>query len=324
MAEQVRGDHRVLGGEPRDDVAPRAAPSPRRRAAAAAPDPPRPTGRSPDGRAGRSTRAGPAPRSHRLTALPARLPAAPGGAGASPGWQTPKRRRPGGEDARWPRPTKVARRRAEEAQEVDLRARARAPAARAGQAPGARQGQRAAGRGRLRGPRRGRQGRRDQAHHGGDEPAGHARRRAAGAERPRAHAVVLPALRRPAAGGRGDRPVRPQLVQPRRRRAGDGLLHGRRVRGVHARLPAVRGDAPAVGDPAAQVLVLGLRRRAGAPVPGAPRRTPRSTGSSARWTSSRAAAGSTTRAPRTRCSPARTPSAARGGWSRPTTSAARG
>jgi polyphosphate kinase len=33
----------------------------------------------------------------------------------------------------------------------------------------------------------------------------------------RAHAVVLPALRFPPAGGRRDRAVRPELVQPRRR-----------------------------------------------------------------------------------------------------------
>ena len=58
------------------------------------------------------------------------------------------------------------------------------------------------------------------------------RGRAAGAQRPRAHAVVLPALRVAPAGGRRDRAVRPQLVQPRRRRARDGLLHRRPVRGV--------------------------------------------------------------------------------------------
>ncbi|MCK7496626.1 MAG: hypothetical protein MZW92_41215 [Comamonadaceae bacterium] len=34
-----------------------------------------------------------------------------------------------------------------------------------------------------------------------------------------AHAVVLPALRAAPAGGRRDRALRPQLVQPRRRRA---------------------------------------------------------------------------------------------------------
>ena len=36
---------------------------------------------------------------------------------------------------------------------------------------------------------------------------------------PREDAVVLPALRRAPAGGRRDRDLRPQLVQPRRRRA---------------------------------------------------------------------------------------------------------
>ena len=49
-------------------------------------------------------------------------------------------------------------------------------------------------------------------------------RGAAQAERARKHAVVLPALRAAPAGRRRDRAVRPQLVQPRRRRDGDGLL----------------------------------------------------------------------------------------------------
>ena len=62
---------------------------------------------------------------------------------------------------------------------------------------------------------------------------------AAGAERPRAHAVVLPALRRAPAGGRRDGAVRPQLVQPRRRRARDGLLQRRRsTRSSSARCPS--------------------------------------------------------------------------------------
>ena len=56
-----------------------------------------------------------------------------------------------------------------------------------------------------------------------------------------ARPVVLPALRRaPAHGGR-DRPLRPQLVQPRGRRARDGLLHGGRVPGVHA--PGARSSS---------------------------------------------------------------------------------
>ena len=45
------------------------------------------------------------------------------------------------------------------------------------------------------------------------------------AERPRADAVVLPALHRTPPGRRRDHPVRPQLVQPGRRRTGHGVLH---------------------------------------------------------------------------------------------------
>ena len=124
----------------------------------------------------------------------------------------------------------------------------------------------------LRGPRRRRQGRRDQADHRADQPAHVPGRRAAGADRAREDAVVLPALRRAPPGRRRDRAVRPLVVQPRRRRAGDGVLHRGRVRGVHALVPRVRADARALGDPADQVLVLGLRRGAGAPLPGARRR----------------------------------------------------
>ena len=69
------------------------------------------------------------------------------------------------------------------------------------------------------------QGRDDQAHHRAAEPARVHGRRARHAVRPREHAVVLPALRRPPAGRGRDRHLRPQLVQPRRRRARDGLLH---------------------------------------------------------------------------------------------------
>ena len=74
-----------------------------------------------------------------------------------------------------------------------------------------------------------------------------ARRRGAGeAERAGAHPVVLPALHRAPAGRRGDRAVRPVLVQPGRRRAGHGLLHPRRVPGVHAPGAGVRADAGAL------------------------------------------------------------------------------
>ena len=43
--------------------------------------------------------------------------------------------------------------------------------------------------------------------------------------------MVFPALRPAPAGRRRDRAVRPQLVQPRRRRARHGLLHRRGIRG---------------------------------------------------------------------------------------------
>ena len=80
-------------------------------------------------------------------------------------------------------------------------------------------------------------------------------------------AVVLPALRRAPARGRGDRAARPLLVQPRRRRAGDGVLHaGRSTTGSCTR-PDLRADARRRRHPAAQVLVLGQRPRAGAAVP---------------------------------------------------------
>ena len=76
---------------------------------------------------------------------------------------------------------------------------------------------------RVRGPRRGGQGRHDQALHRAPEPP---RRHGGGAdqaERAGTDPVVLPALRAaPARGGR-DRHVRPLLVQPGGRGAGDGL-----------------------------------------------------------------------------------------------------
>ncbi len=128
------------------------------------------------------------------------------------------------------------------------------------------------GRHPLRGPRRGRQGRRHQAHHAEPQPA---RRPGRGPARPhgaREDAVVLPALRRPPAGGRRDGPLRPQLVQPGRRRPRHGLRHRGRGRGVLPLLPGVRAHARALGDHPHQVLVLGQRRGAGATLPGPHRR----------------------------------------------------
>ncbi len=61
------------------------------------------------------------------------------------------------------------------------------------------------------------------------EPAHLPRRGARDADGARARPMVLSALRRPLAGAWRNRPVRPQLVQPRRRRTCHGLLHAGRV-----------------------------------------------------------------------------------------------
>ena len=98
-------------------------------------------------------------------------------------------------------------------------------ARRARQAAGMGQAQGPQGLHHLRGPRRRRQGRHDQGDHRARQPARVSRRRAAGADRAREVADVHPALHAAPAGGRRGRDLRPQLVQPRRRRARDGLLH---------------------------------------------------------------------------------------------------
>ena len=148
-----------------------------------------------------------------------------------------------------------------------VRGRGLPAADRAGQAAGVDQGHRRPDRGDLRGAGRGRQGRHDQADHRVPQPAGRPDRRAAQPDRAGARPVVLPALHRPPPGQGRDRHLRPLLVQPRRRRAGDGLLHRRGVRPVHDPDPDLRADADRRRDPAAEVLVLGLRRRAAEAVP---------------------------------------------------------
>jgi hypothetical protein len=69
----------------------------------------------------------------------------------------------------------------------------------------------------FEGPRRRRQGRRHQAHHPAAQPACLQGRGALGPDRARTHPVVFSALRLTPAGRRRNRPVRPELVQPRRR-----------------------------------------------------------------------------------------------------------
>ena len=79
-------------------------------------------------------------------------------------------------------------------------------------------------------------------------------------------AVVLPALRRPPAQRRRDRAVRPVLVQPRRRGAGDGLLQSDPVPRLHARDPRARADARPLRHPPREAVVLRVPCRAGGPV----------------------------------------------------------
>ena len=76
----------------------------------------------------------------------------------------------------------------------------------------------------VRGPRRRRQGRHHQGAHRKGEPAGVPCRGPARAVRPAKIPAVHAALYRAISGRRRDRDLRPQLVQPRRRRICDGLL----------------------------------------------------------------------------------------------------
>ena len=84
----------------------------------------------------------------------------------------------------------------------------------------------------VRGPRHGRQGRRDQADHRALQPARVPACGAAGTLRPREEPALHPALHGPLSGRGRDHPVRSLLVQPGRRRAGDGLLHRRAIRAL--------------------------------------------------------------------------------------------
>ena len=130
-----------------------------------------------------------------------------------------------------------------------------------------------AGRRALRGPGRRRQGRRDQDDHRRAQPSRRTRRRPRRPHRAREDAVVFPALRGAPARGRRDGLLRPQLVQPRRRRARHGVLHGAEEYEEFLRsCPEFERMLDPLGDPAVQVLVLGERGGAGAAVRRAPRR----------------------------------------------------
>ena len=117
-----------------------------------------------------------------------------------------------------------------------VRQGARAPARGAGRAPGVGQAHGGQGLRAIRGARRRRQGRDHQAPHRAHQPARLPRGGAAGADRAGEVADVHPALPAPPPRRRRGRALRPQLVQPRGGRAGDGL----HPRGRRRELPAVR------------------------------------------------------------------------------------
>jgi Polyphosphate kinase 2 (PPK2) len=71
------------------------------------------------------------------------------------------------------------------------------------------------------------------------------------------------------AGGRRNRVVRPQLVQPRRRRTCHGFLHRGRLRGVLPHCAGIRADAGPVRHHSAEILVLDHRSGAELALPDA-------------------------------------------------------
>ena len=178
----------------------------------------------------------------------------------------------------------------------------------------------------VRGPRHRRQGRRDRRDRRAPQSAPVPRRRAAQAERARERRSGISSATSPHLPGAGrDRPVRPQLVQPRRRRAGDGLRHADAGRGLPARRR--RRSRSMLVDDGILLFKYWLccdQDAAG----GALRRTPatiRSSAGSCRRSISRRASNydDYTRRAR-RCSRPRTPSTRRGRWSISTTRSAAG
>ena len=101
---------------------------------------------------------------------------------------------------------------------------------------------------------------------GVSEPENRQDRGTAHTQRARARPVVLPALHRSSAEQGRDRALRSVLVQPRRRGEGDGFLYARGVLPIHAADPDFRADADRRRHHAPQILVLGLRQRATAPL----------------------------------------------------------
>ena len=189
----------------------------------------------------------------------------------------PRRRRAGGAGGRRSRP-------APEDEAQGVRAGDETPARRAGRHAGVGQGVGSQDLHRVRGPRHRREGRHDQADHRAGEPACVPGRCPARPDRARevadVHAAVHPAL----PGRRRGRDLRPQLVQPGGRRAGDGLLHAGGDRAVPRAGAGGREGHGRFRDPAAEVLARGQRRRADPAAARAASTTRGRSGSCRTWT----------------------------------------
>ena len=134
----------------------------------------------------------------------------------------------------------------------------------------------------------------------------------------RAVELVLPALRGAPARSGGNGADGPQLVQPRRGGTRNGILHRCTVQRVSAFVPRVRADAHPFGHHNHQVLVLGQRRRTGAPISEADERPHTELEAESHGCREPLSAGSSTPRPRTRCSPTPTSSKRPGLSSKPT------
>ena len=106
---------------------------------------------------------------------------------------------------------------------------------------------------------------------------------------------VRPALHPALPGRRRGRHLRPQLVQPRRRRARHGLLHRGAGHAIPEDRAALREADGRIRDHPAQVLAGGEPGGADAAARSRASTTAARSGSSRRWTSSPTAAGTTTR-----------------------------
>ena len=157
-------------------------------------------------------------------------------------------------------------------------------------------GHRAARRDPLRGPRRGRQNgtiKRFMEHLNPRARASSRSRSPSEIER----AVVLPALRAAPADARRDRALRPQLVQPRRRRARDGLLQRRRVPSSCARRPSSSATSRAAACTCSSSGSRSAARSSGARFKERHQPPAQAVEAGHRSTSPRSTAGTTTRAP---------------------------